>query len=77
MRCKLKGKKKFKIYTRLIPEIKSNDTYKEFPQILSFGDEIEEYRGGSLENSMDIPPTILLQFSIQQAKLLKLATTSQ
>ena len=56
----IKGEGKFKIYTRLIPEMRSNETYKEYSQILSFRDGIEECRRGALGNSMDIS----LQFSI-------------
>lgn len=77
MRSELKGRLKFKTYTRFIPEIKPSETYKEHLQILNIGDEIEEYRGGSLGNSMDISLTVLLQFSIWQTKLIKLATTAQ
>lgn len=62
MRSKLKGREKFKTDRRHIPEIKSNETYEEQPEILSFGDRIEEYRRGTLETSVCLSLVILLHF---------------
>ena len=51
MRPKLKGRGKFKTDTRDIPEMKSNETYEESPQILTFVDRIKECRGETVGNS--------------------------
>ena len=44
----IKGEGNFKTGTRHIPDIKSNEACKGYPQILSFWDRIEEYRGRAL-----------------------------
>ena len=44
----IKGEGNFKTDTRHIPDIKSNEACKGYPQILSFCDRIEEYRGRAL-----------------------------
>lgn len=62
----MKGREKFKTYTGYIPEIKSSGKYKEHPQISSFGDGIEEYRGAVLGNGLDISLMIPLQLCIWQ-----------